>query len=483
MECSGGVSNLKEPRMTTIYSASRNTAVPGAYPPESWLNPADAVPVEPEDKGFPVSEGAARLIVKKARQQFFDLPAQAVTPATLPGQDPADLGLLVAEAAQGLADPASDPGHHAKLLDSSAEAENILRAELTGLGRLESLLATPGLTDIFVNGPQDVWFEAQGRLRAAPVQFESEAEVRALATRLIVAAGGRLDDSHPACDVQIQGLPGGGSARVHAMLPPLSQAGTLLSIRVQPQRRPSLSDLAQGGMMGRDLEQFLRYLVRWRANFAVSGGTGTGKTTLLGAMLSEAQVEDRLVVVEDTPELHLNHSHVVGVQSRQANAEGQGAVGLDELIRQALRMRPTRLVVGECRGAEVMDMFTAMNTGHSGSGTTVHANSAEAVPARLAALGALAGVTPSAVALQAETALDYIIHLERSASDGRRQVAGVYRLVGQEQGLDTRPVCTVEQRRQGTYLMWHPGSEDVRSAACLGGPAGGTGQGEEGRDA
>ena len=217
-------------------------------------------------------------------------------------------------------------------------------------------------------------------------------------------------------------------------------------------------------MMGRELEQVLRQLVRSRANLLVSGGTGTGKTTLLGALLQEADAGERLLLVEDTSELRLEHPHTVSLQARPANAEGQGEVGLAELIRQALRMRPSRLVVGECRGAEVMDMLTAMNTGHSGSGTTVHANSAGSVPARLYAMGALAGVSSQAVALQAATALDYIVHLEREGK--RRIVRGAYRLVG-GQDLTVEPVCTVEPRRRGTYLRWHPGSEELQQAAGL----------------
>lgn len=315
------------------------------------------------------------------------------------------------------------------------------------------------MTDIFVNGPHNIWYEAAGTLHRAPITFPDDEAVRALATRLILAAGGRLDDAYPAADVQTpEGI------RIHALLPPLSRCGTLLSLRLQPAQRPSLRQLQERGMMGRQIEQMLRHLVRSRANLLVSGGTGTGKTTLLGALLQEADAGERLLLVEDTSELHLDHPHAVSLEARVANAEGQGEVGLAELIRQALRMRPNRLVVGECRGAEVMDMLTAMNTGHAGSGTTVHANSAQAVPARLYAMGALAGVSSQAVALQASTALDYIVHLDREA--GYRLVRGIYRLVGGQE-LVVQPVCTVEPRRRGTYLHWHPGSEGMRSAAGL----------------
>lgn len=329
----------------------------------------------------------------------------------------------------------------------------------TDLGPLTPLVSREGLTDIFVNGPQDVWYEAAGTLHRAAITFPDDEAVRALATRLILSAGGRLDDAYPAADVQTQQ-----GIRIHALLPPLSRSGTLLSLRLQPAERPSLRQLQERGMMGRELEQVLRQLVRSRANLLVSGGTGTGKTTLLGALLQEADAGERLLLVEDTSELRLEHPHTVSLQARPANAEGQGEVGLAELIRQALRMRPSRLVVGECRGAEVMDMLTAMNTGHSGSGTTVHANSAGSVPARLYAMGALAGVSSQAVALQAATALDYIVHLEREGK--RRIVRGAYRLVG-GQDLTVEPVCTVEPRRRGTYLRWHPGSEELQQAAGL----------------
>lgn len=351
--------------------------------------------------------------------------------------------------------PASEPKHEIK-----PQAGARLKAELTGLGPLEELLNIPELTDIFVNGPHRVWYEAAGNLHRSHLTFEHDSDVRALATRLILAAGGRLDDAYPAADVQTtQG------ARVHAILPPLSQSGTLLSIRLQSERRYDLRQLREKGMMGRDLKQLLRYLVKSRANLVVSGGTGSGKTTLLRALLQEASDDERLVLVEDTAELHLDHPHTVSLQARVANAEGRGAVGLDELIRQALRMRPSRLVVGECRGAEVMDMLTAMNTGHSGSGSTLHANSAEAVPARLYAMGALAGVSREAVALQAQTALDYVVHLDRDK--GQRLVRGVYRLRGSAGGLLVEPVCTVEARRRGSFLLWHPESSGIKAAAGL----------------
>lgn len=449
----------------------------------------------------PSHDEHVNIIVRKARSRFFELSPQELTqlPETppdsarpeSPGQSQTEQATDISRAQpqgkplttnklklEALTSPArlqavldtvlaeeeplekplqtSEPQH--PLAQQTGER---LKAELTGLGPLEELLKIPELTDIFVNGPHRVWYEASGTLHRSSITFEQDSDVRALATRLILAAGGRLDDACPAADVQTaQG------ARVHAVLPPLSQSGTLLSIRLQSTRHYDLRQLRENGMMSKDLEQLLRYLVKSRANLVVSGGTGSGKTTLLRALLQEAADDERLVLVEDTAELNLDHPHTVSLQARVANSEGRGAVGLDELIRQALRMRPSRLVVGECRGAEVMDMLTAMNTGHAGSGSTLHANSAEAVPARLYAMGALAGVSREALDLQAQTALDYLVHVERAK--GQRFIRGVYRLRGSADGLVVEPICTVEARRRGSFLLWHPEAMPLKTAAGLG---------------
>ncbi|EMY34518.1 Flp pilus assembly protein, ATPase CpaF [Arthrobacter crystallopoietes BAB-32] len=292
------------------------------------------------------------------------------------------------------------------------EAVENLNADLRGLGPLQKLAQEGTVTDILVNGPQEVWTDGSGGLRQTEVVFASDAEVRALAARLVTAGGRRLDDSNPCVDVRLEGY------RVHAVLPPVSTQGTLLSIRI---RRPQVFTLAE--LLG-DAPEWLPYLeavVASRLNFLISGATGSGKTTLLSAMLGLAESTERLVLVEDAAELNPEHPHVVGLQSRHSNVEGSGTVDLGELVRQALRMRPDRLIVGECRGAEVRDFLAAMNTGHAGAGGTVHANSAAGVPARLAAMGALAGMSPEALALQAGNALDLVIHLERS--EGGRRIA------------------------------------------------------------
>ncbi|MFI7482234.1 TadA family conjugal transfer-associated ATPase [Kocuria sp. M1R5S2] len=311
-----------------------------------------------------------------------------------------------------------------------------VRAELTGLGPLEPLLAHRGLTDVFVNGAGQVWLETGTGVFRVASPFGSDAEVRALAVRLVAAAGRRLDDAHPCADVQTSA-----GYRVHAVLPPVSTGGTLLSVRFRSPRSLSLPDLVAAGTVHPDTADLLGAAVRSGANFLVSGATGAGKTTLLNALLSLAPVHERIVLIEDAAELRPEHPHVVGLQARHANTEGAGVLDLAELVRQALRMRPDRIVVGECRGAEVREMFTALNTGHAGAGT-VHANSAHAVPARLAALGALAGMSREAVVLQAASALDLVVHVARTG--GRRRVRAVDLLEERDGTLSTVPAAAQE---------------------------------------
>lgn len=293
-------------------------------------------------------------------------------------------------------------------------AVDSISAELNGLGPLQQLTRDPLVTDIFVNGPESVWFDRGRGLERAAVRFGGEAQVRALATRLVAAGGRRLDDSSPCVDVRLDA-----GYRVHAVLPPISTAGTLLSVRIRREDVFSMDELRIGGMFSRPLQEILEAIMAKRLSFLISGATGSGKTTLLSTMLGLSGTQERLVLIEDASELNPIHPHVVSLESRHGNLEGGGGLDLGELVRQALRMRPDRLIVGECRGAEVRELLTALNTGHTGGGGTIHANTAGAVPARLIALGALAGLSPDAVRLQVASALDVVIHVERTAR-GRR---------------------------------------------------------------
>jgi pilus assembly protein CpaF len=295
--------------------------------------------------------------------------------------------------------------------------------ELAGAGPLEPLLRSPGITDVLVNGPDEVWLDRGSGLERAAVRFPDDAAVRRLAVRLAAAAGRRLDDAAPWVDV---GLPDG--TRLHAVLPPVSGGGTCLSLRVLRRCSLTFADLAAAGALPGEAEALLRALIARRQAFLVTGGTGSGKTTLLSALLGLADAAERLVLCEDAAELTPAHPHVVRLLTRPPNVEGAGSVGLRELVRQALRMRPDRLVVGEVRGAEVAELLAALNTGHEGGCGTLHANRPAEVPARLEALGSAAGLPRAAVHSQAAAALSVVVHVRRTPG-GRRveELAVVHR--------------------------------------------------------
>jgi pilus assembly protein CpaF len=312
-------------------------------------------------------------------------------------------------AAMVRADTAGLAGH-GQVLGLVREAE----WELAGAGPLEPLLRAPETTDVLVNAPDSVWVDQGSGLRRVPLRFADEAAVRGLAQRLAALAGRRLDDASPWVDAA---LPDG--TRLHAVLPPVAAGGTCLSLRTFRARGFTVSELDRAGTLPRGAADIIEAVVDARAAFLVSGGTGSGKTTLLGAMLGLVHVTERLVLVEDATELRTSHPHVVRLTARPPNVEGAGEVSLRDLVRQALRMRPDRLVVGEVRGGEVVELLTALNTGHAGSAGTLHANSAGELPARLEALGALGHLERDALHSQVAAALQVALHLARFA-DGRR---------------------------------------------------------------
>lgn len=293
---------------------------------------------------------------------------------------------------------------------SSTEMLRNLNDDIHGLGILEPLARVPGTTDVLIDANGRVWVDGSAGMHLTDLAFGEPEQVRELAVRLAAAGGRRLDDAQPFVDVTL------GNYRIHAVLPPISTGGPLISIRVKAAGNQQLQELVPDPAWRAALES----VVAAKLNFLVSGGTGAGKTTLLAAMLSRVPEDQRIVVVEDSQELVPAHPHLVGMQSRGGNVEGAGEIGLQVLVRQALRMRPDRLVVGECRGAEVREFLGAMNTGHDGAAGTVHANSVGAVPARLAAMGALAGLDAGATALQAASALDVLIHVSRDRATGQR---------------------------------------------------------------
>ncbi|MEZ5184322.1 MAG: TadA family conjugal transfer-associated ATPase [Candidatus Nanopelagicales bacterium] len=299
------------------------------------------------------------------------------------------------------------------------EVVQALRTEIAGLGALEALVRLPSVTDVLVNSPSQVWVDAGEGLKRSSVRFPDEASVRRLAQRLASSAGRRLDDSSPYVDAR---LPNG--IRLHAVLPPISPYGTCLSLRVPRRRVFTLADLAGVRMVPEAGVAMLADLVAGRAAFLVSGGTGSGKTTLLNALLSAVDPRERIVIVEDSAELEPEHPHVVRLESRPANTEGSGAVSMRDLVRQALRMRPDRVVVGEVRGGEVVDLLAALNTGHEGGCGTVHANSAADVPARLESLALPAGLNREGLHAQVAAGLHAVVHVARDRT-GMRRIAGI----------------------------------------------------------
>ncbi|WP_229848878.1 TadA family conjugal transfer-associated ATPase [Streptomyces melanogenes] len=315
-----------------------------------------------------------------------------------------------------------------------------LRSELVGTGPLEPLLADPAVTDVLVSAPDRVWVDRGAGLELTGVRFSDTAAVRRLAQRLAAVAGRRLDDARPWVDAR---LPDG--TRMHAVLAPVAVGADCLSLRVVRPRAFSLDELVAAGTVPPGGDGVLRALIGARVSFLVSGGTGSGKTTLLSTLLGLVGERERIVLAEDSAELRPDHPHVVRLESRPANQEGAGLVTLRDLVRQALRMRPDRLVVGEVRGAEVTDLLAALNTGHEGGCGTVHANTAADVPARLEALGTAAGLDRAALHSQLAAALSVVLHLVRDRA-GRRRVAEVRVLERDAAGL----VVAVPALRWGT---------------------------------
>ncbi len=301
----------------------------------------------------------------------------------------------------------------------------MLQTELTGVGILEPLLRAEGTTDVLVTAPDAVWVDDGNGLRRSSIRFADEDAVRRLAQRLALNVGKRLDEAQPWVDGQLTGVAAGPfTVRLHAVLAPIAAGGTCLSLRVLRPATQDLSTLARAGAIAPEAAALLDKIVASRLAFLVSGGTGAGKTTLLSAVLGEVLPEERIICVEDAAELEPQHPHLVKLVARCANVEGVGEITVRDLVRQALRMRPDRIVVGEVRGAEVVDLLAALNTGHDGGAGTVHANNPAEVPARLEALAALGGLDRYALHSQLAAAVQVLLHVGRDR-DGRRRLSEI----------------------------------------------------------
>jgi pilus assembly protein CpaF len=303
---------------------------------------------------------------------------------------------------------------------TTARRRSIAGFGLDEFGPLSDFVTDAAVTDVFVNGPGEVWVDrGGGAMRQEPIGWD-EGTLRDLAVRLIGLGGRHIDEATPCVDVRLHD-----GIRIHAVLPPISTGGTLLSIRLPRVEKLGLDDLDAAGFFSRIELRTVQDLVLRRQNLLITGAGGSGKTTLLAALLSSANRSDRIIAIEDVSELRVTHPHFVSLEARQANLEGAGQLGLERLVREALRMRPDRLVLGECRGAEIRELLAALNTGHDGGAGTLHANSLDDVPARIEALGALAGMSPTAIARQTVSAIGTVLHLQRDRDT--RQLAQIGR--------------------------------------------------------
>jgi len=293
--------------------------------------------------------------------------------------------------------------------------------DILGHGPLERLLEDESVTEIMVNGPFDIWVERKGRLQETTARFSDESHLRRIINKMVAQVGRRIDESSPMVDAR---LPDG--SRVNAVIPPLSLTGPLVTIRKFSKRRLDPADLVKLGTLSNETVEFVQRCVLAELNILVAGGTGSGKTTLLNALSTAIPVDERIVTIEDAAELRLNQRHVLRLESRPKNIEGQGEVGIRELVRNSLRMRPDRIIVGEVRGAEALDMLQAMNTGHDGSLSTIHANTPRDALSRVETMVLMAGydLPVKAIRQQVASALDLIIQLER-LQDGSRRVVSI----------------------------------------------------------
>ena len=300
--------------------------------------------------------------------------------------------------------------------------------EVTGLGPLEPLLADPSITDILINTYEQCYVERSGKLELSPVQFKDNAHLMRVINKIVSAVGRRVDESQPWVDARLAD-----GSRVNAMVPPCAVDGPLLSIRKFSKMPFTVDKLIQGQAFSEEMALFLHACVRTRLNVLISGGTGSGKTTTLNALSSFISNDERIVTIEDTAELQMQQEHIGRMESRPANIEGTGAVTIRDLLRNALRMRPDRIIVGECRGDEVIDMLQAMNTGHDGSMTTIHANSPRDALGRIENMIGMSGIELPLKAVRANisSAVDLIVQVSRM-SDGKRRMTSITEVVGME---------------------------------------------------
>jgi pilus assembly protein CpaF len=380
------------------------------------------------DPFWEVKDRIHKAVISGLGPQLFNTETD---PATLRGRVSGDI----------TAQLATEPGI------ARSDRERLVREltdDILGHGPLERLLADDTITEIMVNGPHEIWIERQGKLYRTDVAFTDESHLRRIIVKMVAQAGRRVDESIPMTDARLAD-----GSRLNAVLPPLSLSGALLTIRKFPKRRLGSEDLARLGTLTDETVDFLDRCVKARLNILISGGTGTGKTTLLNVLSGAIPEEDRVVTIEETAELQLHQAHVLRLEARNRNSEGEGEVTIRDLVRNSLRMRPDRIVVGEVRGAEALDMLQAMNTGHDGSLCTLHANTPRDALARCETMVLMAGydLPVRAIRQQVSAALDLIVHLSR-VRDGTRRVMAISEVMRMESDVITlQEIFTFKQQQ------------------------------------
>lgn len=365
----------------------------------------------PAGNGFTDTKGEALAQAEKALSVV--LPPEEIAQLILENR-----GAAQSEIEQALDDILAKPPFSFWETELVLKLRDAILARYLGLGPIDSLLNDEEVSEIMVNGPGSIFFERQGKLFKSDKVFSSEAELRQLIDHIIAPLGRRLDESTPLVNARLKE-----GHRVHAIIPPLSLIGPVLTVRKFRKTTYSLEELVSLQFLPSELAEVLRACVKARKNIAVSGGTGTGKTTFLNTLSQEISLRERIITIEDSAELQFHtHPHVVRLESRAANLEGKGEITLRDLVINSLRMRPDRIIVGEVRGGEALEMLQAMNTGHDGSMTTLHANSENEVAGRLLAMvGYSAQLTPAQVLSQIGSAFDVIVQLSRRR-DGLRRI-------------------------------------------------------------
>ena len=407
-------------------SLATRAAEVGAFPPLPAA-PVSAVAASGlGQRGHPVPPPAQALdpvgkLKEQATAQLFERIGSRLNEGTL---DEELISGLVRQELNSIIEESSTPL-------TSEERRRIIREvedDVLGLGPLEALLNDDTITEIMVNGADTIYVEQKGKLTRSPVTFDDEAHLRRVIDRIVSKVGRRIDESSPLVDARLMD-----GSRVNAIIPPLAVSGSTLTIRKFSRDALGVNDLIGFGTMTPDMADLLRACVQARLNILVSGGTGTGKTTLLNVLSSFIPSNERIITIEDAVELQLQQDHLVRLESRPANVEGRGEVTIRDLVKNSLRMRPDRIVVGECRGAEALDMLQAMNTGHDGSLSTVHANAPRDAIARLETLVLMAGMDLPlrAIREQITAAVDLIVQIQR-LRDGTRRVVAVTEVHGME---------------------------------------------------